>query len=226
MIWTVWPSITQINTLLLWWSCQPLKSCINCGYFIHTVKGNDIWLMLDSQIVESRGCNYRITLHANGRAHFQIWNPANGFEFVCTAWTFEWDRWIVSICKIQGLLRRERFIKLFNLNPGDPFDIRKIKTFLKSYRALMLPNDILNMLIVSYIETGGNSRNFHLHKSPIRRIKTKSFKQRFRIERQFTFANEHIDWKLIHCASFFQRLPSCMPFGREQNCWKSASIHH
>ena len=63
----------------------------NYGYFIHTVKGNDIRLMLDSQIVESRGGDFRITRHANGRAHRQIWNPVNGFKFVCTAWTFEWN---------------------------------------------------------------------------------------------------------------------------------------
>ena len=181
--------LVVLSTLIIMY----FKGECNYGYFIHTVKGNDIRLMLDSQIVESRGGDFRITQHANGRAHFQIWNPVNGFEFVCTAWTFEWDRWIVSICKIQGLLRRKRFIKRFNSNPGDPFDIRKIKTFLKSDRALMLPNDILNMLVVSYIETGGNSKNFHHHKSPIRRIETDSFKARFRIERQLTIANEHID---------------------------------
>ena len=42
----------------------------NYGYFINTVKGNDIRLMLDSQIVESRGGDFRIARHANGRAHF------------------------------------------------------------------------------------------------------------------------------------------------------------
>ena len=61
----------------------------------------------------------------------------------------------------------------FILNPNDPFDTRKIEALLKSDQALFLPNDILNMIVVSYIEARLYSKNFN-HKSPVRRIETDS----------------------------------------------------
>ena len=88
--------------------------------------------MLDAQIVEREGGDFGIIRLANGRTHFKIWNPVDQFEFACTAWTHEWDHWIMNICKIQRLLRRKWIIHRFILNPNDPFGIRKIKAFLKS----------------------------------------------------------------------------------------------
>ena len=70
----------------------------NYGYFISTVKGNDILLMLDAQIVEREGGDFGITRPANGRTHFKIWNSVDQFQFACTAWTHEWGHWIMNIC--------------------------------------------------------------------------------------------------------------------------------
>ena len=151
--------------------------------------------MLDAQIVEREGGDFGIIRLANGRTHFKIWNPVDQFEFACTAWTHEWDHWIMNICKIQRLLRRKWLIHRFILNPNDPFGIRKIKAFLKSDQALIRPNDILNTIVVSYIEAGLNSRNFHRHKSPVtvRCIETDSFKNRIQIEQQFVANQHHIN---------------------------------
>ena len=203
----VWLSITRINTLLP--PSSPLvvlstlktmyfKGESNYGYFISTVKGNDRLLMLDSQIVEREGWDFGITRLANGRTHFKIWNPVDRLEFACTAWTHdswhEWDRWIINICRVQRLLRSKWLMNRFILNPNDPFDSRKIKAFLKFDQALVLSNDILNMIVVSYIEDCLNSRNFH-HKSPVRRIETDSFKKGIQIEQQFV-VKKHINWKI------------------------------
>ena len=82
---------------------------------------------------------------------------------------------------------------------GGTYKIRKSISdrakFPKSDQALIRPNDILNTIVVSYIEAGLNSRNFHRHKSPVtvRCIETDSFKNRIQIEQQFVANQHHIN---------------------------------
>ena len=101
------------------------KGKSNYGYFISTVQGHTAYARCTDH--DSRKRRRRFW-----RTHFKIWSPVDQYEFTCTAWTHEWDHWIMNICKIQRLLRRKWLIHRFILNPNDPFGIRKIKAFLKS----------------------------------------------------------------------------------------------
>ena len=153
------------------------------GYFVKSVFGNNLAHMLSHLKRQDTTADLKIHSQFGSKMTISI-SGALGHNWIIkiTAYTFNWDKLLKSVVKIQRLVRSlsiQRCLRLPCIRP-DLQKYKKISAFQTTSWALNMPNEVIDLIVHEFL----NSRNLKKY-APICRIETESFKKVTAIEREY-----------------------------------------
>ena len=153
------------------------------GYFIKSVLGNNLAQILSHMMKQDPTTDLQISpLLGNKMTISVVGTQGQGWIMYFSAYTFNWDKFLNAIVKIQRLVRSLSIRRCLRVPCIQPHlqKYKKISAFQTSSFALSLPNELTD-LIVHEVLYSHNLKKY----PPICRIEMESFKKVARIEREF-----------------------------------------